>query len=1042
MGLASQDPRAVRWAAESSLSQAFPAPVATMGEGHAIALRTTGSVETGTALDVLVQSAGLPGAGAGVVWKKEGDASDRYRGTDSPQVITHWEAPGWSASADEFEHPDAISLSDGRIVVVAEQVSGLTRTIIACQRSAAGVWGSWGTIYQENQVSGLPYLHPCIALVGSGRFQRVQVWHLTHSPQTGRTQVGMVTAGYGSGSDFGSASAWSTGASDCLATALDRSTDTIGRMRVSASSGQMLLIASGTIGGVVRTGRIYASRDEGGSFEAVGGDVADVSGHCVAVSSGYFVVGWVDQASAEFKIARVGSAFQPLSEADVVVVGAATFGGAAALVVDPGGRLYIYVEQTTLLTGGAWFSTDAGGSWTGVHPSHGAHWSPAGAGGGPTKISAVWDRNRVAIVGNHVGAGSAYSAVSVAYLGGHSTLTIPQRTGNPDPIEGAGYSYIWSPWFSLASIFSEYLGSGVSTSVTADAVQRTDGSGGAFTAWTKTGAARTDETRLHAVAETEAGTASYQVVASDGVSSHGIRAEVSTTELKVYDPYNPSTAKATISLSGELEIMIAAGKPSIAYGAVWYRAYTAAHDREWIEAWSGTVSDGGAGPGSQEMLLSLAAASVVSHRLIQVAFGNPTSIHDRFGDGLVGGVANPGDLRAIRLGSLPTYLDDGVFASCVDGPLYRGQSWQVNPVYQRGADLADVRVYPSPRDLWSTDKGVTSVQKLAMSLGSTAEPTLSPVWVGRRWGNTRDLTLAWHDGTSWGSEIDLDDSVSVAFSRSGDTVTPAPVATTSTTQIYPGELVGGYLESTTDGTTSKIVANTGGTVVDSTSETWRPIQIQIADSDGWSSSGSCRIIWPSSVFVLSGANVPATAKGYRLTFRGGSSAAPPEGFLQNKVMMGPAVVLGHKHGRDTVRRWVPNADDVRLRNGYRRRLERGPVEEVVELSWANSIMHSKAARGTGNPGALLNNSAPVDMSGLTPWEIVDAVRRWASEGVPILYVPYIPRDVSLAVYGFQRLRGAAYGTIEGEVGLEHAGYGTEQVDDALRLRGLTIRTLA
>ena len=114
-GLAIPDARITGlWEAQSSYTQADPRPgsVSANSADSRLALATVGDLDTGSGFDILTAKGGhaQPG-GAGFVWKKSGDGSPGYRGSDPPTMITHFEPVKWTDGSGVVKttaHPFAV----------------------------------------------------------------------------------------------------------------------------------------------------------------------------------------------------------------------------------------------------------------------------------------------------------------------------------------------------------------------------------------------------------------------------------------------------------------------------------------------------------------------------------------------------------------------------------------------------------------------------------------------------------------------------------------------------------------------------------------------------------------------------------------------------------------------------------------------------------------------------------------------------------------------------------------------------------------------
>ncbi len=167
-GLLIEDPRlrseSSIWTAESAGLTQAGRHVGRPTTSDTTSWRVEARGDQSEALDVQVLRSGVPGRGLGVGWKKASDAATVYRGLDSPVAIRGWQiiaSEGGVTNAD-YENPDAVTLQNGKLVIVAQFVNNLIpagNTNVGCVvvDPSDGTVGSFVSIGGQAYTKAAPY---------------------------------------------------------------------------------------------------------------------------------------------------------------------------------------------------------------------------------------------------------------------------------------------------------------------------------------------------------------------------------------------------------------------------------------------------------------------------------------------------------------------------------------------------------------------------------------------------------------------------------------------------------------------------------------------------------------------------------------------------------------------------------------------------------------------------------------------------------------------------------------------------------------------
>jgi len=398
---------------------------------------------------------------------------------------------------------------------------------------------------------------------------------------------------------------------------------------------------------------------------------------------------------------------------------------------------------------------------------------------------------------------------------------------------------------------------------------------------------------------------------------------------------------------------------------------------------------------------------------------------------------DPAEPYSIDVRSNATHVYNGARAQFRGGPAVRGDTFDIRSAsetpYEYAAATAEA---PSPRMRWESDG--TSSEYIAWRLSSTTdEDRESPVWGVWLETNASAVRLDWRVDGSWveGPAVKAEEVVTM------DVVGRYAVASTmrlGVTYVQRGELAGGLAWSSTAGEWIEIEDNTEGIL--QYQEGALLARVRLAeDADG---DRITRISFPRSCALLDSADVPEALQGFRLKLDEGTAAPPTRYNL--KCNIGPAVVLGHPHGRDSRDTYSPRRASATAANGMRMTHREGPTDYRRTITWQDQPepWTYQALRDTAQPSSLYDSQdVPVFARGSMAATVAHLVSEWGADGVPVVYVPRWEPASGSVVYQTHRAGGSELATIEDEFIVEHAGLGDEQVNPLVRGGAINLQRL-
>ena len=1032
--LVAHDERATLWTAETTATNSGTQPgrLASLTSAMVLACAGSPTLTDGTALRC--QRPGYPDAGASVAYV---DGSSRTIGWDSPTSVQYVEAVVWGAAITASSNNVASATVTGtdQVVLVVEDQSVSTQSAVKVSvRTTAGAWSAFTTLVTDLDADNSARMNPTV-IAWNGRV-RLYMWRRV--TDDGRSYL--TTWEADEDDDLTLAASWSEVAWDGyqLASAADWPES----MSIAFGGSQWSLVYS--MGGDVYQ---LASRD-GLSWTAVA-TLADYEPSDtrprVIFAGGAFILAYApDDSSDTIRTRSVGSAFTAFSTATAVTVldQSASAGIRLSATVDDAGRAWLLTGGGELEDALMWCSEDGGQTWRGDGQDSGTgamgrRWAHSGNYSSAlttvTDAAPVWWRDRMLIIHRvSPDANACEDSLVCLHMGGRTNYTIPQSSRGWRPVDQFAWLGSWWPGQLQDSTWVTATGSAALDTSSPIRVITCD-PGETYNVTPGTGVVAENGGRW--VFRTTSGDTDHQLQATDGTNATRLRITSSSTGFSVYDDIAGGAALATVANTGVLDVI------------AWVRA-----DGAWRVFW-GVWTDGVRTYTALSGTGLTTAASAASQWSFTV---NPSTVHNLYhyamldfpssseardiGRGVVRDWSTPGRVGGRLVGGRPVYLADGLYVSASRGPAITGETWTYTADAQYHVRQAEwTHTYPSPRTRWKST--VATSETIAYKLGDDAVSTLSPVWGLVYTGTAQRLSLAFHDGSSWGSDTQIDLGAEWEFTRTGSTLTPTAAVETGP-YVQEDELAGGFAVDPS-GRARRITSNTAGVLGSVTGLTWQKARITLALTGSEASGANdWRIFWPTASYIFA---PPATAKGVRLRFGVGSSYRDlPESVHDGKILIGPAYYLGLKHGQDSTRQYDTPTRTAAGESGVRFTGRAAPSVQTVTLTWQSTLDRLTQARGaySGGPDyeAAWSGGDPAYTRGGMESVLRGVVERWSATGRPVAYIPSYTRS-GAEKHLYQRAGGLVVGTLDPAWTVEHVGRQDEQRTDVVRLGALTITEL-
>ena len=1055
-------------------------PVSATARGSWMQIEARGNVSTaGTRVDVKVQKEGVARGntgGARFLWRDEGDAADEWKGWLAYNKLTSFDyllyknsAGDPGASTGGFQAPHGIRTPDHRAVVVYDDHEN-TEVRAMYQDATAGTW-SHVTVYAKGSNW---HAHPTICRLTGGRLLCFFILEtLTEGAVTYFT-VGMAYSD-------NNGEAWTTGAIHAGGIKINSYVGVarIGRLRVVAQA-DILTMVIGYDASAAPVNQIahYVSIDLGASWDQIteasdgsGSTIGDLeSWDLVALPTGSVLWVGVERSALGLRRFEKSSPYQAFDDdpdggASWLASVDNALGTSVAACVDDEGFIWVLARRSTGLPRSRYQLVKAHADTltkitATASPSDDLLHSGSGAAtSGPNEVLDLGDddtstlvmstifpwRGYLACVSNHLGQASTKKSLVELHFGGYQSLDWKDQTWGihddaaPDrfgmvyvPIEVPNTIAGWTVTTSGTAPTASIVANGLNLTAAAGTyrVSRLGSTAGnPALVWIRLKVTSATTILTNDVA--------CQIQVGDGTTGYRVSVRFSNDGVALYDDIALASVGATITglstaTHHDYLINVENGRAS-----VFYRDDV--KSEEWIKGPRGSLSSSAGIYGNIEWGHRSNASGTFTGAsqwlMVACALDNAETATG-FSD------ASSADLNPANLVGRPfaihwEYLTRGCQMRSVGSTGYRGDQFEIPTRYERGVQLVDPALHPSPAVMWSSTSHAAE-QELHYALEGAASAGFlsSSIFLFIARPNFRTAYLEGYTGAAWVTLITIDAAAGLSglsYVRTGNEITVDTGASqTAQRFIELDEFVDGY--AVFSGSAFRIERNSEGVWTDATQR--RPRFVLEGDASGVGATGSVDIVAPQ---VLGIAHKINTAyQRYRVRIPAATTA---EGKHQAGIIMaGPVAFMGQDPDWGSVFGEEANVEISEGRDGRRFVEQRGRNRRRVEIAWPAGWDMSSLYGATPDPAYIVaRNSAGYEAVGIQgDATILEGVlRRSAGGRYPIVYVPRLePATVSSDESAYTGNR-VLYGRISGSA-TRQVLVGTEQESEVVALSTVTI----
>ena len=1052
-GLLVPDPRltyADAYSSSSVVTQQGPIPgVPVAGNESEMVLEAGGSQAADTTLSVLVRTGGHPRPdGATFAWRYSTDASTDHRGWEPPTTISAFEAIDYTTTANQWREMHVIRrANDGLLAVMLKG----RRYIRGWTKAAASTSWTERTIY-DTGATVTNTASPCVLQLPGGRFL------LFHWQEVSATQ-NQVRMHY---SDDGGVT-WALGQAACLLTPLDTSVYTPGRLRCGYLNGEVMLVGSvlDTSTAQSRDRLVqYASDDLGTTFSQVSitaayTAAADFNSRAyaeVTVVGGRFLVTYIKHRSStagnrvpyrKFLGQAYGSLASAPEDLAVQTGNPMEWGTISGTNYFTGGELATWLDEDGVLwMAGDDFvdkhpfycqrSTDGGLTWamvgSGSADGYGsAWWNGRDAATHPQGITGCAHQGRAVIL--HASAanpGTADDSLFAVYLGGYTTLTLPNLAGEAVSAKArASWERTWLPYDepeNVGGVWLRTVGGTPTIALSGGELTYSGGAGDSVTYYTAAAPSGTIAEGVMVLIDgyctTASATGGAMVLAEvgNGADGYSVRVAFNNHNIVVRDMHAPADlvtvtdSAAVTAASTGIQILLQVYNPAGGgagntgrYRAWWRSAVPGTDsDRKWVEIGSSTTLH-------TDAIASYVAWGALNGVTTEARFRVQCFSNNSYAGAPLYDFANPTGLLGRTFANTLAYVDAGLRVRMVEGPAFTGDTATITTDYNYPIRNIFPEVSPSPAQGWrsvdtSNDEFIRLEYDSVLAQNSEMLGNSIGIYLGNINFEYCELEAA-PAGGIFNTIATLSAKTGqqgMGFTRNGDelTVSAAFPGTNSVHWYTYNTLRGSYLkmiDSGAQGVTRirKILHNSEGAWRGSGTKTSRLILdgVQPTDPGGDTAASTCEIWSKDLLFVI---NDVAKYAAFRIRI---PSQNTYEGdFRIGTLLMGHMAWFGRQYSHGRILGTDPNTEVTTSRSGARRASNLGPSRRSVQLGWVDGVDTSEIGTTPTEPvpnivsaytggGAV---AAPAD----TPWKVPGLAEALRGAFTPVVYVPSYVRPAA------------------------------------------------
>ena len=624
----------------------------------------------------------------------------------------------------------------------------------------------------------------------------------------------------------------------------------------------------------------------------------------------------------------------------------------------------------------------------------------------PKEIQAAAVAGRIAIGHNFDTGLLIDDTLSVIWMGGYSTLTLPYIDDSRDRYKKATFTTTYLP-YDIPSNISEFTAAGTgSDSINLGHLFVTS-VGPNQRNFTSTYASTTLEegliTRCRFDVTTGGSSTSdaryISLEIGNGTVRHGAIARISLTEVILRDMHGTGTIASTTIGSGINEIILAISNNDC---KLYLCTETKTHVKTYVVVGSSTgLSDGGAGltGGTASFGHGVNAAGVVQTRFYSFMVSSDART----------GLQMSSDVPQLTSMNYPpagkhVYIADGVRITTLNGPAKLNDEYRIRTRFDYGIENVFYANHPSLQDGWRSSSVTAGspvptqeiiFNDLSDSLGSPFSGN-GLMGVHLQGINFKRIQIHSKEGSgSFTSRADVLNVISFFYDERANTIVPNSNNGTTGKYIRFNEFAGATIMLTdgTDTIRTKIVSNTEGTLCSSITK--KPVfyieQGVTIPSGGNVADREAEIIPPSCTILLYMDNNLSFDE-IKLTF---VTTQTPENYMScSHISIGPVVLPGQQYARGRTINADSGTINEELLNGTRFSRNIRPSRKTIRLSWADPVDITSISADAVDPDywtALTLSADAVAASNNVPLFMLGLLTRLQGTIRPLVYLPKISR---------------------------------------------------
>ena len=1001
-------------------------------------VRAAGQQTEDSDLQIKTERAGHAGKGGQFVWVDNAASSPEF-GRLLPSNISNYDIADYAPSSTTFyKYPSMLGLDDGTLLisVYAEEPTFVTPRISVYSRTEDDdVYTSVTVANLLDPFGGLslPETYTSMCKLPD---DSILLIHNTKYGTAGTTDGRVNFKAYRS-TDSGST--WSLYSERLIDDLITEGTGAgqykVEGVQIAALHGQVLLLVEtkyGTSGTGVFQNRLwqFASVDGGQTFTRVTSAYDfDAGFHrvrlrtrqdqyyiCYIAETAVIHSMKVPHAFFSIALARNADIFSILSTGITVesnLDNEDMTGGELALVVDEDDIVFAYFRNCNLSGEEKYLSrvSKDGTNWEYMASGVGnAIWykiiDSSGTIQRPTEIQAAAVAGRIAIGHNFASALTNDNTLSVIWMGGYSSLTLPYIDDSRDRYKKITFNTTYLP-YNEPNTISEFTVSGTGSD--------TINLGRLFVSTTSTNnryyTASYSTTTLDeglivrcrfdvSFGGSATSNARYvSVEIGNGSVRYGAVARISASQVYLVDLHNLGVSLGSANIgSGINEIILAISNNDT---KLYLCTETQGHTKTFVEVGtSNTLVSGGGG-------LTGGSAS----------FGHDTfagTVRTYFYEFMVSSDERTGlqmseEVPALASMNYPpagkyVYIADGVRITTLNGPAILNDEYRIQTRYDYSIDNVFYANHPSLKDGWRTTSvsSGSSIPQQQIIFNDLSDSLGSPftgnglMAVHLQGINYRQIQVFSKEGTrSFIQRANVSNGISFYYNERANTIIPNSNNPATDTYIRFNEFAGATLRLTDDDTTifTRIVSNTEGTL--SSSTTKKPVfYIEQGVTIPTANAEEDRVatIIPTSCTIVMYMDGNLSYDEIQLRFL---STPTPEDYMQcSHISIGPVIIPGQQYARGRTISTDSGTISEELLNGTRFSRNIRPSRKTIRLSWADPVDITSISADAVDPDywtALTSSTDAVATSKDVPLFMLGLLTRLQGTIRPLVYLPKINR---------------------------------------------------